>query len=246
MPDLSGLSLSDTMALGAKLRGLGPGCTSMEQAANAVAETLYKELVDRSGNGALAMARVYKTQRYGELDASLQAFARSVVGGRELASDTACLVLLATRGEDSAWNDRHKSSGHKAIPLPDPEFIARLPMVAEVLRQLGIDVSDVIKPNPAKLAEIERKQCDVFLVPKAEGSPFIPAQKDFVIPHAVESVVAFGGGFPRGEIFVALLFSKVAIDRPTANLFGPLALSVKLSLLPFFAKTIFTPGAGAQ
>ena len=70
-------------------------------------------------------------------------------------------------------------------------------------------------------------------MPEAKGSPFVPAQEEFVIPFGIESVLGFGGVLPSKELFTVILFSKQKISRETAELFKSLALSLKLALLPF-------------
>lgn len=232
MTQLTKYQLSDMLTLGAALRGMANGCTSMEAVARRVVDRLYDALPDESGESALVLARLYKTHRCGDLDQALQAFASSIMG-KQIAPDTRSLVLLATRGSEPAWNDRATSAGHKAIPLPDPEFIARLPMVYEVFRQFGLDLAEVVRTGTVASGAADRKPFGVFLVQSALGSPHIPAQTDFVVRHGVRSVLAFGGDLPSGDVFVTLLFSRVEISRQLADLFSPLALSAKLALLPF-------------
>jgi hypothetical protein len=90
--------------------------------------------------------------------------------------------------------------------------------------------------------QLEQKNYNVFYVGEAVGSPYIPAQRDFVIPFGIKSVLGFGGLLPSScDLFAIILFSKHHIPRETANLFKPLALSAKLSLLPFVGETIFHP-----
>jgi len=196
-------------------------------------------LFDRA-RSALVLARLYKTHRYADLAPPLQSFAAGILGGNAPDADTRCLVLLATEGTEAAWNRRADSAGHQAIPLPDPQFVARLPMVSAVFRQFGVEPGSLLKPDAARLAELERTQCGVFLVEEAPGSPFIPAQADFVLRHGIRSVLAFGGVLPNGDLFATLLFSAVPITRHVADLFAPLSLSVKLALLNFYRGRIFS------
>jgi hypothetical protein len=123
--------------------------------------------------------------------------------------------------------------------LPDADFVTRIPMVAEVFRQFGIVPAAFLRPDPAQVAEMEKRQYDVFLVSEALGSPFIPAQSEFVRVHAVRSVLAFGGVLPNGDLFATLMFARTPVARNVANLFAPLALSVKLALLPFYRGRVF-------
>jgi len=53
------------------------------------------------------------------------------------------------------------------------------------------------------------------------------------VPFGIRSVIGFGGMLPSGNLFAVILFTKVPIPRETADLFRPLALSVKLAILPF-------------
>jgi hypothetical protein len=237
MADLADFKLSDTLALGAEIRNLGTGRSTMEDVAQALVDHLRQRLPAPGGGSALVLARLYKTHAYQDIAPELQTFANKILG-RDPDPNTKCLVLLGTRGQEGAWDSRKTSSGHKAIPLPDSEFVSRIPMVAEVFRQLGIDPSSLLIPDAAKLSEMERRQYDVFLVENAVDSAFIPAQ-DFVVKYRVQSVVAFGGVLPNGDLFVTLMFSSIPITRNVANLFAPLALSVKLALLPFYQARVF-------
>ena len=83
------------------------------------------------------------------------------------------------------------------------------------------------------MKELAGKRHGVFHVEHAVGSPYIPAQQEFVIPFGIHSVLGFGGMLPSGNLFVVILFSKVHIPRETADMFKPLSLSVKLTVLPF-------------
>lgn len=243
MTDLARLELSDILSMGATVRGLSTGCRSIEEGASRLVDFLYERLTrDGGARPALALARLYLTHRYGNLDAGLQSFARGILGGAPPDDETRCLVLLATRGAEPAWNDRRQSAGHQAIPLPDPEFVSRIPMVSEVFRQLGVDVHSLLRPDPAKVPEIAGRQFDVFCEPNAAGSRFIPAQP-FVAAHGVASVVAFGGALSTGDLFVTLLFSTVPISREAASAFAPLGLSAKLLLMPLARQSVF---AGAE
>jgi hypothetical protein len=88
-------------------------------------------------------------------------------------------------------------------------------------------------PGRDLLVDMEQKTFNVFHVPHAEDSPYVPDQESFVVPFGIRSVVGFGGLLPPADLFAIILFSRVPIERDTANLFAPLALSVKLALLPF-------------
>ena len=106
-------------------------------------------------------------------------------------------------------------------------------MIANLIKQLGLEISTVVQPDPHLLLDTSQKTFNVFYVPEALGSPLIPAQRDFVIPYHIKSALGFGGVLPLGSLFVVVLFSKVPLSPEIAALFKPLALSVKMAVLPF-------------
>jgi hypothetical protein len=144
-----------------------------------------------------------------------------------------CLTLLATRGDRPDWNDRGKSAGHKAIPLPSEKFVSQIPMISRLINQFGLDLNAVLKPDPAIIVDLEQKEYNAFHVPEAVGSPYIPAQQEFVIPNGVQSVLGFGGVLSSGDLFVVILFAKVYIPDNTSSLAKGLAKDVKSALQPF-------------
>ena len=73
----------------------------------------------------------------------------------------------------------------------------------------------------------------------AVGSPFIPAQDEFVIAAGVKSVLAFGGVLGSGELFVVIMFSKTSIPQGTADVFKDLAAYVTEAVQPFAGKAVF-------
>jgi hypothetical protein len=89
------------------------------------------------------------------------------------------------------------------------------------------------------LLGLEERKLNVFHVPEAVGSPYIPAQESFVIPCGVKSVQGFGGLLPSGNLFAIIMFSKVEISSSTAEKFKTLASNVKSALLPFDGKAVF-------
>jgi two-component system sensor histidine kinase/response regulator len=77
------------------------------------------------------------------------------------------------------------------------------------------------------------KDChtNVFHVPNARGSQYIPAQDDFVAAYDIESVVGFGDVLPNGDLFAVICFSRVPISEQAAALFSHLSISTKLALM---------------
>ena len=244
MFDVARLPLSQMVQASAALRSFGEGATSMEACAGGIVRYLYDELGDGQDQRACALVRFYKTHPYAGLDPDLRSFARGVLGGDPPRPSMSCLTMLATAGEQPAWNERTRSAQHRAIPLPSPEVIAEAPMIAQLISQFGLETRELLEPDPGLLTDLAQKTYNVFHVAKALGSPYVPAQDDFVVRHGIESVVGFGGLFPTGDLFAVILFSKIPIPRETAGRFTTLALSVKLAALPFANGPVFRGEAG--
>ncbi len=219
---------------GAALRRLGSGSKSMEETANRIVKYLHENFTDGSeGKSAFALARFFKTHPSAELEPTLQDFASKLVKAPTISPSTLCLTLLATAGDKPEWNDRRQSNGHQAIPLLSEQMVASVPMISNLIRQFGVQVSTVLKPDPKLIMDLTQKTFNVFHVPEAPGSPFIPSQNEFVIPCGIKSVLGFGGMLPSGNLFAVILFSKAPISSEMAELFKPLALSVKMAVLPY-------------
>ena len=249
--DLTNFGLDGMLRCGLGLRRSTREARSVEAAAAGIVRFLHDGCRDpATGARSCALVRFYLTQQLGALDAALQAFARRALvagaGGQHRASvaDAAfaaraaapaadpamrCLTLLATAGDRPEWNDRRQSRGHQAIPLPSPRAVERAPMVAQLIRQMGLDIADVVRPSPAVVGDAEGRTHNVFHVAEALGSPYIPAQADFVIPCGVRSVVGFGG-LVFDELFAVILFSRAPIPAPSADRFRTIALDAKSAL----------------
>jgi PAS domain S-box-containing protein len=240
MLDLAAPALSDLIACGRALRHLGRTATCLEDVAGEVVRHLRRDCAGADGAPAVALARLFLTRPLGLLPDALRAEAARGLGGAAGPDDAAvrCLTLVATAGDEPAWNDRRRSAGHRAIPLRGPDALAQAPMIAQLISQLGLDPASVLRPDPGVILDLEQQTFNVFCVPEARLSPHVPAQ-DFVARHGVRSVLGLGGLLPGGDLFAAILFSRVPIARAAADLLRPLALDVKLALLPWARGPVF-------
>ena len=212
----------------------------MEEAAQRVCRVLYDELVTSDGAKACSLVRCYKTHAYGNLEPELQSFAKAVLKGHPLAPNVRCLTLIGTAGDEKAWNARRSSAGHQSIPLPSADIIEKAPMISQLIRQFGLELNDVVQPTTDLVRGMQGKTYGVFHVPDAVGSPYIPAQKDFVLKFGIRSVVGFGGSLPTGDLFAVILFARVPISSETADRFRNLALDVKSGFFPYREAEIFS------
>lgn len=240
MHDLTQLSIADLAALSRFVLKAGQDAQSMESCAARLVEHFYQNLSDGRGGKACALVRFFKTHALADLDSTLQSVARTALTeGVEAQPGMRCLTLLATAGDEAAWNSRHASAGHKVIPLPSAKIVQQFPMIAQLISQLGFNVAEVIAPDPTLIVNLEERATSVFFVADALGSPFIPAQESFVVPHRIRTVMGFGGVLPSGNLFVIVLFTKSVVPKDRAELLNVLAVGVKAAILEFDYGKVF-------
>lgn len=242
MHDLNKFGLREMTICQSVLRQSGSNAESMEEVANNVVQYLYDNLIDgKTGVKACSLIRFFKTHEYETLEEDLKGFAENILksSGVDETPDMKCLTLLATAGDKPDWNSRQKSNGHKAIPLPSKEFVERLPMIANLIKQLKLEISNVLKPDPGLIFDMSDADYGVFYIPNAEDNEMIPDQENFVKAQGIKSVLGFGGVLPSGHFFAVILFSKVKISQQTANFFKTLALAVEFSVT-FFWERVFS------
>jgi hypothetical protein len=244
-PDLGNLDLTDftigaMLRAGIAIRRLARGSDSLEAAAQLVTRYLYDHCVNAaSGERACALVRFYKTHAYGQLEPALQQFAARQLDGVTPHDAMRCLTMIATAGDEPAWNSRHESQRHKAIPLPSADAVRAAPMVMRLIDDLGIDLDEIVTGSAPAARRADTRTYDVFHIEEALGSPYIPAQRDFVIPYRIASVVGFGGLLRSGELFAVILFSRVRIPVRSAVRFRTIALDVRSSLFSFDENSTF-------
>ena len=238
--DLSDFGLTEMIKCGRSIRDLSQDAGSMESAAQLLVQYLRRRFVDpETGQSNCALVRLFKTHRLKYLPPELAGKARDLATGAEAVSnEMSSLTLLATAGDYPEWNDRRLSAGHAVIPLETVAVVERAPMISQLIRQMGLEIGSVLAPTAELLLKADERAYGVFHVEKALGSDAIPSQA-FVLEHSIQSVLGFGGLLPSGDMFAVIIFSRVHISRESANLFRTIALSVKLSLLPFTRGPVF-------
>ncbi|MFO0770536.1 MAG: PAS domain S-box protein [Nitrospiraceae bacterium] len=231
---LTSFSLRDMTACGAALRRLGAGATGIEQVAQRLVQYLFNSLIrDEGRDPACALVRLFKTHPHSHLSSELQSLVAKRLGKAPDRPDTKCLTLLGSAGIVSGWNEPALSSRFRVIPLENPEAVDKLPMFSRLFRQFGLSVPEITMGDAGVLLDSSEHAYSVFHVLKAEGSPFVPAQDEFVRRYGIKSVLGFGAPLPSGEMFAVILFSRDAVTSQTAELFRTLALCAKIALLPF-------------
>jgi hypothetical protein len=238
MHDLGDFSLRDVAECTARVRRLGLGAGSMEEAAGRIVNYLYEDLADqRGGQRACALVRFYKTHPYGLLDAGRRRFAAARFSGEPASPGAQCLALLAAAGHEPAPPSVIGPRGHQAIPFET----ARVPTMIRDVTQLGIDLHDAASTSPRAPdgAATSSGPDSVVHLLEAASSPAIPLQDAFLLQHRIRSVLGFGGLLPGGDLFVVVLFTRIAIGDAARDLFKTLALAVKVGVMSFERGPIF-------
>ena len=241
--DLTRLTVADTLLCSTRLRLAIEHHRSVEAIGRQACSFLYDAFQDARGERSIRLVRLYVTHPYARMPAEDQLFARNLLNGPVARWPfLKCLALLATRGDEEAWNDRTTSRGHRAIPLPTTAILEQAPMIAQLFLQMGVELSTVLKAEPALITDLTKRTYNVFHVARALGSPYIPAQDEFVRRYGIESVVGFGGALPWGEHFAVVLFSRTPINTAIASRFKSFALDIKARLLKFTVDDVFESG----
>ncbi|MDP8935922.1 MAG: histidine kinase [Cyanobacteriota bacterium] len=229
------------------LRQLGRNTASMEASSQKIVNYIYQHFCDsQTGENTCALVRLFKTHPYGELEDSLQQSARRLMNGNSPAADMKCWTLLAAAGTEPQWNSRHTAAENTAIPLVSPKLVAQMPAISEMIRQFGLDIPTFVGIEPERFLQLEPAVLNIFHVPEAKGSPFIPEQDSLIIPYQIKSVLGFGGLLRSGSLFAVVMSLKVKIPQSTAEMFKYLALSVKTALSVPDEKSVFDSSENAK
>src|SRR5688500_7741033 len=233
MPLIRTISELEIDEIATALRAIARDSSTAEECAQRWTFQLFDNLLSEDGASACVLVRCFRTTRFGSLSTELRELASDAAKGADLDPSTQCLVLLGSAGRKANWNSRHRSAGHRVIPLPSPEMVARSPMIAQLFLQMGIHLHTMLQPADDLITERHQDALDVFYVPEAKGSPFIHSQEEFVLPFGVGSVVGFGGVLPSGSVFAIVLFLGVTITEEIAHRFRGLAATVNAELARF-------------
>ena len=229
--DITNFTVGGMLRAGVAVRRIVRGAESLEEAADRIVRFFYDGCVDpSSGRRTTVLVRFYKTHPYADLPLDLKLFADRNIETDQAFPGMRCLTLLATAGDEPAWMSRHSSRGHQAIPLPSADIVRQAPMIASLIEELGFDIEAVVHGGVLAARPGDAKTYDVFHVEDAFGSPSIPAQREFVVPYGVSSVLGFGGMLRSGELFAIILFSRAPIPTASASRFRAIALDVRSAL----------------
>src|SRR5262245_45797725 len=177
--------------------------TSLEEAAQALAKALYVQFAESA-----ILARVYLTVPFATLPPPTQAFVQALPGAAAaLTGTTPVLSLVGTQGQKADWNDRRKSKQHGAIPLIPAEFVDGIPMIARLLRELGVPLDWIDTHDARRLVTTIGSTVGLFHVEDAvravdEWGRKVISAVDFVFAYDVKSVFGAGGAYSCGQLLV--------------------------------------------
>ncbi|TVL99874.1 MAG: hypothetical protein CV087_16125 [Candidatus Brocadia sp. WS118] len=240
MYDLTKFTLEDMTRCGDALQQFGLKARNLEELANLMVHYFYDNLTEKqTGEKSCVLVRFFMTYPYASLDPELRQLANEILVGQPVRQGMTCMIQLATVGIRPEWNSTKLSKEHRVIPLVSEHTVGQIPMISQMIYQLGIDISNVLNPGPELIIELGSKVFNIFHVPDALGSPYIPDQNRFVIPFGIKSVLGFGSILPTGNLLSLIIFSRTEIPREIANMFKNVALHVRLAVLPFVTEKIF-------
>ena len=237
--DLTTFGLGDMLKCSLALRESASAAPTLEASAQRICRFLYDELRGANGDRQCALVRCYKTHPYRALNGELQEFARGVLSGLAPHPNMKCLTLMATVGHAANWNARQLSRGHQTIPLASREMVEKAPMISQLIKEFGMEITNVLEPSPEIIRELAGKRHGVFHVEHADGNPYIPAQDDFVRRYGIESVLGFGGMLATGDLFAVILFATAHVSTGVADRFKTIALDVKAAFSRFHEENVF-------
>lgn len=238
--DLASITPAGMVLLGAEVARAVRGAQSLDKAAQALVTDLYERFWDRKADAhATVLVRFYRTMSFGDLQLTQKAFAAEAFPDAPRRPDVKCLTLMGTIGVRPEWNSPATSVRHQAIPLPSRAALERLPMVAQLIHQLGLPIDALVASSRDAPTPTLEPTTNVFHVLEALGSPHVPDQDTFVRPYGIRSVVGFGGTLTSGDLWAVIIFARVPVSITVARLFRFLATDVKIAMAPVLMRSFF-------
>lgn len=205
---------------------------SLEAAATIIGRNMYEELSEST-----VLVRTYALVPYREVPEDVRSFVDTLVqtAGTSVGAvqpTTPVLSLLASYGARVEWQDRRQSRAHKGIPLVSAGFVDAIPMLARLLKELGIDLAWLDDAPEVLTRSLVGGFNGLFFVDDARAVRdakrrlVIPAA-DFVETEGVRSVFGMGGFYPNGTMIVTIVFTRELLKRTTVDRFASLVSMLK-------------------
>jgi hypothetical protein len=161
-------------------------------------------------------------------------FADGVNAASLLLPNTPVLSLLGSCGANPQWNDRALSGGHLAIPLLSRALVEGIPMIAQLLADVGMGLAwlDDVRGIDSRRMLGSQNQC--FYVAKAsesrddKGRLIIPSQA-FVTEYRIETVFGMAGSYVDGTMLASISFSTEAVKKASIDRFPSVIANFKVA-----------------
>ena len=212
--DLETFTLRDRLSCSAGLVRATQGAETMGTAAAAAARFLHANaVVGTTGELACEAVLFYQT--------------RPAEGGTEYRSQKPReIVRVGLAGDPAIEQALERLEPAQPRSLADPTFAGTHRLVAHLCHQLGLAVTATHAFSPEVQRTPEGKKYAVLHVRDVADSRYVSGIEELLVPHGVRSVLAFGGLLTRGDVVVAVLYSRVRISDDTAELFRTIALDL--------------------
>jgi hypothetical protein len=236
MARLGSVGREEVRAIVGEVKAAVGGWGTLEEAAQVLADLFFGRFAEST-----VLVRVFATVPFAELPEANRRFVLDLTeakGVSALLEDTTIVLsLMGTHGVLAEWNSRHSSRGHVGIPLFSPAFVDEIPMIARLLKELGVSVEGLGAARSSIITRTLGSLNGIFYVADArtaedeQGRRIIAAQ-DFVERHGVATVFGFGGAFLRERSFAAMVvFARETVPRETAEQLSPLASALKTATM---------------
>lgn len=177
---------------------------TFEEAAQHIVRAIYDEFRNTQDERMFALVRIFRLANEHQLPPE-----------ESTDAEGQWLTLCGTVGDETAWCNRLESAGHRVIPAG----AFTTPMLKAAFEQIGL----VKRDTPDEFLHEASFMANYFHVEQANGSPYIVAQDEFVIPYKIQSVVGIGSPFASKAFYMCVSFSKTRINAADAKKFAELS-----------------------
>ncbi len=235
MPTIAQSNFSDRKNLFDDIEATAQKSATLQSVAQACAQNIYARYRD-----SLVLCRIYVTTAYADTPQNVQQFARGITDAQgvtdKLQPGSIVLTLLGTAGLEPDWNDRLRSRGHLGIPLVSASFVENLPMVASLMKDMGLGLEWLDRQDSSIVVKEVGRLARVFFVPDAattvdsQGRNVVPAT-DFVQANGVKTVFGLGGAYLDGTFLAMIFFTRETLEKHHAEAFLPAINKLKLGTM---------------
>jgi hypothetical protein len=218
-------------------------CQSLEEAAQTCTNLLFETFEE-----SLILIRFLATIPYQALPPAYQSVATMLTNAEQtndlIHDDTPVLTLLGTRGGDEDLRNTRHAFG---VPLVSRDFVASIPLVAQLLQEIGCDLHGRARPGSQLHNQHVETESTGFLsgmlyVPDAQqvatgqGEPLLPAITRLPLyrlksASAITTIFGIGGEYIQGPYIAMMMFSREHLEKSEVERFMPVANYFKTATL---------------